>query len=469
MGQLYGKVPLSQKICYGLCEGGEAFSWTYASMYLMYFWSDVLGLNLVSTGLILLLTRLWDGVNDAIIGVLIDRTHSRLGSYRPWIIFSCVPTAIINVLCFSVLPLNTQAGKLAYGLTTFCMLIFSYSCENVAQNAMPAAMTLNDGERASLASFRTVGGYTGSIIVSLCSLVLVNRIGGGNDAQGFFWTTVIYGAVMIAMFVIGFFGTKEVVPIPKNTIGKIHIKDLLALFRGNRPMIVLAVAYTAMGLFTYGRSAVAVYYFRYLAGNRALHGTWASVQMLGSIIGTFFVPVLTRHFKNKASLPRLGWTVAGLLMIALFFLDPGSGVQIKILMVLQLFIGIFIGIATTGIYSMTPDITEYTQKLKGNRMNGSVSAAVSFFNKCGMAFGTAAAAWVLDILGYQANAAQSAAVLSAIRIIFTIYPGALALICVFILRFYNLDRLTFHDTVQLLYGEEIARSQKTTDGVGGKP
>lgn len=462
------KVPFIQKICYGLCEGGEAFSWTYASMYLMYFWTDVMGISMVSTAFILLLTRLWDGVSDALIGVWIDRTQTRWGKFRPWILFSCVPTGIVNVLCFLVLPINTQGGKLAYGLITFCTLIFSYSCENVAQNALPAAMTLDDGERASLATFRTIGGYGGSILVSNFSLILVERFGSGNDARGFFWTTVLYGFIMVILFVISFKGTREVVPVPRYPRGKVRIHNVVELYRGNRPMLILTVVYTAMGLFTYGRSAVAVYYFRYLANDRALHGVWASVQMLGSIIGTFFVPWLTKRFHNKAVLPQIGWSIGGGLMIFLFFLDPTDPVQIQLLFILQLFIGIFLGVATTGVYSMTPDITEYTQHLKGYRYTGSIAAAVSFFNKCGMALGTAGSAWILGLLGYAQGADQSPLVLEAIRIIFTLYPGIFALVCVGILRFYTLDRRSYREIVHSMYDENGLKDSWEKSGTSGE-
>lgn len=459
------KVPLTQKICYGLCEGGEAFSWTYASMYLMYFWTDVMGINMTSTALILLLTRLWDGISDALIGVWIDRTQTRWGKFRPWILFSCVPTAIANVLCFLVLPIDTQGGKLAYGLITFCVLIFSYSCENVAQNALPAAMTLNDGERASLATFRTIGGYGGSILVSNFSLILVEHFGKGNDARGFLGTTVLYGFIMVFLFVVSFKGTREIVPVPHYPRGKVRIHNILELYKGNRPMMIMTLVYIAMGLFTYGRSSVAVYYFEYLANDRALHGTWASVQMFGSIIGTFFVPWLAKRFHNKATLPQLGWGISGGLMILLFFLDPADPLQVKLLFVIQLVIGIFLGVATTGVYSMTPDITEYTQHLKKYRYAGTIAAAVSFFNKCGMALGTAGSAWILGILGYKQGSEQPQVVLETIKVIFTLYPGIFALICVVVLGLYTLDRHSYREIVRSMYDEHgLKTPQHHEDG-----
>lgn len=442
------KLSLVNKLCYSLGEAGEAFSWTYVSMYLMYFWTDVLGLHMASTGVILLLSRLWDGVSDACIGYWIDKTQTRMGKFRPWILASCVPIAITNILCFSVLPIQSQTGKQLYAIVTFMLLIFAYSCENVAQNAMPVAMTTDALERTNLASWRTFAGYMGSIIVSYLSLRCVDWFGGGDEQKGFFLTTILYGIIIVILFLLCVKGTREVVRTSKNA-SKIRIKDTLKAFQGNTPAIVLIGAFTLIGFFHYGRSAVAVYYFTYIGGDKMLHSVWSIVQMSGSILGSLMVPFLTRRLKNKRSAVMIGWGTGGILMILLSLFSPQK--QHSLFFVIQFFIGAGIGMATTGIYGMIPDITEYTENMHGMRIAGSLSAVISFFNKCGMAFGTSTAAWLLSALGYVANQQQTPEVLTGIHMMFTVLPGVLALLSVLILRFYKLDRKMHQELVEKLY------------------
>lgn len=446
------RLSIKSKISYGFGEAGEAFSWSYASMYLMYFWTDVLGIHMSTTGVILLVSRLWDGITDALIGNWADRTKTPIGSFRPWILASCFPLAIINIACFTMLPMENELLKFACALALFMLFIFFYSCENVPQNAMMAAMTLDSQERVSLATYRTILGYGGTIIVSNLALRSVDVLGAGNDAKGFFFTTIIFSGIMVVLLLLCVSGTRETVPVKPQK--KIDLRDIVLVFRGNTPVIVLSVAEIALGLFMYSRSAVAVYYFTYIAGDRTLHGIWTTVQLIGSILGTLLVPALSNRMKNKAFISMLGWGMSGCLMLILGLLEPARRMELIIFFGLQLIIGIGFGMATTSIYSIIPDVTEYTQKLKGRRMSGTIAAVISFFNKCGMAFGSAGAAWILSLLGYQPNVEQNSEVLLGIRVMFTFAPGVLALGCVYVMSLYRIDRQTHNDLITELYGEE---------------
>lgn len=439
-------LPISRHICYGLGDFANNFSWAFVASFLMYFWTDVLGVSAAFGGTIMLVSRFWDAVNDPIVGTLADRTRTKWGSYRPWLLWSAIPMAIINVLAFTAFPIATQAGRNAYALITFFVLVFIFTCVNIPYSAMSAAASLNTNERSKMASFRLIGSYAGSLIVANFTLKLVDKLGSGDAAHGYMMTAVLYSVIMVVFLLVCFAGTKELcIPATKE---KIPLKESFKALKGNTPVFILCVGFLAYGFYSYGRSAVAMYYFTYNAGNKALFATYSLVNVGGALLGSIIMPKIAHRFKNKASVPIAGFfTMTAIMVIIGAFIDPTTAKGITVLFVLQGIASICQGMSVSSLYSMIPDTTEYTQAKHGMRASGFISSTTSFAMKLGMGIGTASVGWLLGAFGYVAGAQQSASALMCIRVIFTFAPAVFSAAAAIALLFYKLDKATYEKMV----------------------
>ena len=428
------KLTFKEKSAYAIGDFGNNFSWTFISNFLLYFWTDVLGIGAGIAGTIMGVSRIWDAINDPIIGKMSDNTKSKWGRYRPWIIWFTIPLAINNVICFTDFGIQNPTVRAVVAFASFFLLVLLYTCVNVPYSAMQASLTLDSKERGSVATFRLFFAYTAALIIAYGTQRFVAALGGGNSGKGFMMIAIIYSIVMIIAHVLCFKGTKEVVMAP---VENVPMKESFKSLKGNWPFIILCAGFLVYGLFGYGRSAVALYYFQYKAGNALYYATYSLLYMGCSMVGIFCTPFIAKHFKNKATVVMLGYGITGVCAIAQFFVDPT--VSIIPIYVLNAILGIGCGCGTTMIYGMVPDTTEYTQHKYGLRASGFISAVVNFFLKVGMAIGTSLSGIILASLGYIAGAEQSATVLNGMTALFTLIPGILALCCCFLLKFYKLD------------------------------
>jgi GPH family glycoside/pentoside/hexuronide:cation symporter/probable glucitol transport protein GutA len=248
------------------------------------------------------------------------------------------------------------------------------------------------------------------------------------------------------LHLISFKSTKEVVEVE---VEKVSYKESFKTLKGNAPVLILSFAFLVYGFFNYGRSAIALYYFTYNAGNRMLFATYSLFNMGGQMCGALLMPFIAKRFRNKAHVPMVGWGLGGILLIGMFmFVNPNT--NIELLFGLQLLCSIGFGVSASMVYGMVPDTTEYTQYKYGIRASGFISAVVNFFLKVGMALGTAGVGWIMAAYGYVPNQAQTSSVLSCINVMFTLAPGLLALSAVFLLKFYKLDRSAYNNVLKEL-------------------
>lgn len=433
-----------RKALYALGDVGNNFSWTFISSFLMFFWTDIMGVGAAIAGTIMMLSRVWDAINDPLIGRAADRTKSKWGRYRPWIIRFTVPLAIINILCFTNMPIEDATGKAIYACVTFFILVLVYTCVNVPYSAMTASLTLNARDRGTLSSVRLFFAYGTALFITVFTLPLVNGFGGGDTASGFFKVAIMYSCIMIVLHVICFKGTKEVVEYPHENIS---LKECFKALKGNKPVWILAFAFMVYGLFNYGRSATSLYYFSYVAGDPMLYSTYSLFNVGITMFGIFLTPFIARKFKNKATVPIIGYAMFGIGCISQFFVDPTTSAGLGILYGTTALMAVGGGFGVAMIYGMVPDTTEYTQHKYGLRAAGFISAIVNFFLKVGMAIGVSLTGWLMGALGYVANQAQNPAVLQGITFMFALLPGIMALVCVLMLRAYKLDNKTHENII----------------------
>ena len=239
------KISFKEKVGYGL---GDTASNLYFQMFvnfLLFFYTDIFGISAAAAGTMLMVSRFWDAANDPMMGIIADRTNSRWGKFRPYLIWMSIPLAVVGVLTF-ITPNFDATGKLIYAYITFTLVMMAYTAINIPYSALMGVISPNSSERTSVSTYRFVLAFVGAFIVQGLTLPLVNLFGGGDQATGFPLTMAVFGVLACILFYITFATTRErvIVPTTQESSLKEDVKNLLK----NRPWMYLLI----MGIFTLG-------------------------------------------------------------------------------------------------------------------------------------------------------------------------------------------------------------------------
>lgn len=434
------KVPLISKIAYGMGDVGCNFSWMFVGNFLMIFYTDVFGIGMSAVAGLMLFSRFWDAINDPVIGALSDKTHTKWGRYRPWLVIAAPLTAVILMLTFWAHPDWSSTAKIIYMAITYCILVLGYTCVNIPYGTLCGAMTQNIEERGKINTFRSVSAMIAIGVINIITIPLITFLGNGNDKRGYFLIAVIYGGIFAACHIFCFAKTKEVVNIPEKQ--KISIKTQLSAVAKNRPYLIAVAGQFLFGMTLYGRNADALYYFTYVEGNKALFSTYSLCIIIPAIIGAACFPLLFRLTNNKGRSASIFALLTGISMFCMYFFTVGeSPIPFYIFSCLAQF---FFSGFNTAIYAIIPDCVEYGEWKTGLRNDGFQYAFISLGNKLGMAIGTALLAGALGSFGYVANQPQNQAVLAVIKHSFTTIPGVLWIMTAVILFFYRLNKKSYN-------------------------
>lgn len=440
------KVPFISKVAYGMGDVGCNFSWMFVGNFLMIFYTDVFGISMGAVASLMLLSRFWDAINDPIIGSLCDKTHSRWGRYRPWLLIAAPLTAIVLMLTFWAHPDWSETNKVIYMAITYCVLVLGYTCVNIPYGTLCGAMTQNMDERAKINTSRSVSAMIAIGIINIITVPLIDLLGDGNARQGYLLVAVIYGIIFAACHIFCFAKTKEVVEVPAQQ--KIPLKVQIKSVIRNKPYLLALLGQLLFGFVLYGRNADLLYYFTYVEGSAALFSLYSLAIIIPSVIGAACFPLLFKWTSNK------GWTASvfalgtGATMIMLYFFSPRlSPVPFYAFAALSQF---FFSGFNTAIYAIIPDCVEYGEWRTGVRNDGFQYAFISLGNKIGMALGTSILALALGMAGYVSNAAQNETVLSIMRHSFSTIPGALWILTGVVLFFYRLNKVNYNRIVKVI-------------------
>ena len=209
------KVPLISKIAYGMGDVGCNFSWMFVGNFLMIFYTDVFGIGMGAVAGLMLFSRFWDAINDPVIGGLSDKTHTKWGRYRPWLLIAAPLTAIVLIMTFWAHPDWSSTAKIIYMAITYCILVLGYTCVNIPYGTLCGAMTQNIEERAKINTFRSVSAMIAIGIINIVTVPLIETLGNGNDKRGYLLIAVLYGCIFAACHIFCFAKTKEVVEVPE--------------------------------------------------------------------------------------------------------------------------------------------------------------------------------------------------------------------------------------------------------------
>ena len=450
------KVPLISKIAYGMGDVGCNFSWMFVGNFLMIFYTDVFEISMSAVAALMLFSRFWDAINDPVIGALSDKTHSRWGRYRPWLLIAAPLTAIVLMLSFWAHPDWPSGIKIVYMTITYCILVLGYTCVNIPYGTLCGAMTQNIEERAKINTFRSVSAMIAIGIINIVTVPLISTLGKGSDKRGYFLVAVVYGCIFAVCHIFCFAKTKEAVEIPEKK--KTSLKSQLSAVAQNKPYLIAVAGQFLFGVTLYGRNADALYYFTYVEGNKALFSTYSLCIIIPSIIGAACFQPLFRFTNNKGRAASIFAFLTGVSMFIMhFFSAKDTPVAFYLFSCLSQF---FFSGFNTAIYAIIPDCVEYGEWKTGLRNDGFQYAFISLGNKLGMAIGTSVLAAVLGASGYMANAQQNDTVLAIMEHCFTTIPGILWIITAGVLFFYRLNKKAYNKIV-----EEIKERKQVTVGI----
>ena len=421
----YGKVPLISKIAYGFGDVGCNFSWMFVSNFLMIFYTDVFGISMTAVSALMLFSRFWDAINDPIVGGLTDKTKTRWGRYRPWLLIAAPVTAILLMI-------------------TYCLLVLGYTCVNIPYGTLCGAMTQDIDERAKINTSRSVAAMIAIGIINIITVPLIGKLGSSSQKTGYLLVAIIYGCIFAACHIFCFAKTKEQVTTPEKE--KISIRVQLKAVMQNRPYLLALVGQVLFGFTLYGRNADVLYYFTYVEGNASYYTTYSMCIIIPSIIGAACFQPVFRKLNNKGRTASLFALLTGISMLAMYFFNvkESPAAFYALAGITQFFFSGF----NTAIYAIIPDCVEYGEWKTGLRNDGFQYAFVSLGNKIGMAIGTALLAALLGKYGYVANQAQNSAVLSIMKHSFTTIPGILWIVTAVVLFFYRLNRKRYNEIVE---------------------
>nr|WP_314666297.1 MFS transporter [uncultured Prevotella sp.] len=449
------KIHLSEKIGYGLGDMSSSMFWKLFGAYLMIFYTDVFGISAAVVGTMFAITRVWDSFFDPIVGVMADRTTSRWGHFRPYLLYLALPFGLIGILTFLTPPFG-ETGKIVYAFITYALMMMVYSAINVPYASLLGVMSPDSADRNTLATYRMTFAYIGSFLALLLFMPLVNAF-SGNESQravygwltapqfGWLMAVVVIAIVCILLFLGCFALTKERVKSvkEKKTSLKTDIRDLLH----NQPWWILLGAGVASLIFNSIRDGATVYYFKYYVDETSvgsitflglpfvLSGLYLAVGQAANILGVILAaPISNRIGKRHTFMGAMA--ITALLSIGFFWLNKD---QLFLIFLLQTFISICAGSIFPLLWSMYADCADYSELKTGNRATGLIFSSSSMSQKFGWAFGTAITGWMLAQFGFQANAVQSAETIQGIKMFLSILPAIGALLSLAFIFFYPLS------------------------------
>ncbi len=443
-------VKLREKIGYGLGDAASSIFWKLFTMYLLFFYTDVIGLPAAAIGTMFLVTRIWDTFLDPVVGVICDRTNSKWGKFRPYILWMSIPFGVCGVLTFSSLGFDLT-GKLIYAYVSYTLMMMVYSFINVPYASLLGVMSSNPTTRTELSSYRMSFAFGGSFLVLLFIEPVVDLFSKMNPAKpvnllfGWQMGAVVFAIVSLLMFYGTFSWTKERIKPVKDVQNK--FRDDLKDLGKNKPWWILLAAGIMALIFNSIRDGSAIYYFKYYVQNTeafkfsfidasiSLTTIYFVLGQAANIVGILFVTPISRRIGKKMTYLS-AMLLATVLSIAFFFLEKSN---ISGIMVLQFLISMCAGIIFPLLWSMYADIADYSELKTGRRATGLIFSSSSMSQKFGWTIGGALTGWLLGYFGFHANAVQTETAQTGIRIMMSFLPAVGTILSVIFIGFYPLN------------------------------
>lgn len=407
---------------YGLGSVAQNISFSVIGFYLLYFYTDVAGISVAAVGTMFLISRIWDAINDPIIGVIVDKSNTRWGKFRPFILLSALPLGLSTMLCFTS-PDFGPTGKLIYAYVTYILFGMMFTVCNIPYSALTSVMTQDTHEREKLTFYRqAVGATLGVIIAALVARPLVDVLGKNSIATGWQQAMMLMG-IFITFFLFVCYATSKEENVSEKR-EKINVKDSISMVLRNKPLIRLMFSFILTFAVNSVSTAVGLYYLKYYLHREDLFIILALTGIISTIIIMPFMLGMIRKFGKKRVFLFALFT--GMIIHIIKFLLPPDPMLFIIVSMLG-----GMSFAPLGIvqYAFVPETIEYGEWKTGVRAEGFVNSIVGFAYKLGMAAGGIIPGFVFAVTGYVANVEQTPLALWGIRALTGLIPAILLLIC----------------------------------------
>lgn len=445
-------------IGYGLGDMSSSMFWKIFSYYLPFFYSNIMGLSLKDAGIILLVTRLWDAVSDPMMGVIADRTQTRWGKYRPYLLLVAPLFSVCGILLFTC-PDWQYTAKLIWAYITYILMMTVYTGINVPYGAMLGVMTEDSHEKTIYSSFRMFFAYGGSFLALFLWEPLCNAFGGYYSQQGWFWAIVVIATCCLMLFVGCFLLTREQV----HTISTVSVgNDIKALFH-NAPWWLLIGAALCFNLFCTVRGATVAYFFADIIPPETqlslgkfsflfYAGLFLAIGEICNMIGVATcVPIAARWGKKTTF---IGVNILLAILSVVFFFIPITTTGFWLMLLMQVGISLLTGIMSPLVWSMYADVSDYAEYRFKTASTGLIFSSSSMAQKFGGAIGGAATMWLLAAFGYITDshitqaadfAGQPTQALACLRYLMSFIPAGISLLAVIVVSFYPLSETRMRD------------------------
>lgn len=460
--------PLSfkEKVGYGLGDMASNFYMGFFGLFLLYYYTDVFGISPAAAATMLLVTKIIDAISDPAMGLIADRTSSKWGRYRPYLLWMAIPYAGLGYLLFMG-PELSDLGKLIYAYVTYTLVMLAYTAINVPYSALLAVISPVAEERTKATQFRFVFASLGTLCVGAFATPLVSLLGGGDELLGFRLTIILFAVLSVLIFWITFATTRERIQAKQHnsSIGE----DFSVLF-SNKSWVILGVTGILIVIGLNTRFASIVFYMKYYLGDDGTSVFWifdkiailTSCGLIGQLIGALYTPMLASRFEKHHLMVAMG--VLHALLLSMCYLIPAEQYAL-IVLVHSLGIATF-GVSITLMFSMYTDCAEYGEWQSGKQTAGLTVSASMFSLKFGSAIGAALPGFMLAWYGFVANEAQTEVALGGIQLMFNMLPAVFFLAGGLLMFFYQINRATLQQVEAEL---QERRGAHLIDGEGHKP
>ncbi len=426
---------MNKKELIGYAAGGVGHNLIYAlfSGYLLIYYTDVFGLPASFIAILFLVARIFDAVNDPIIGIIADKTNTRFGHYRIWLMIASPVIAIALILCFFT-PNLTQGLQYVYCYVTYILLGMSFTCADIPYWSLPSVMTADAEKRAKVFSIGSVAACLASGVGAVVVPMIIS--GSDNAKNGYLFCAVIFAVIGVICYVICGALTRERLSIERK---EYSFKAAMGTLIKNKPLLILMAASLFGNLSFQMKVAINTYYGQYTLGKYEYITYLSAMLLVGMLIGSVLVPALIKKFGSKGAMTAI---LVGGIVVSLVYYLAGYG-NLVVVLVFSAVSAVVIGAFSVLVNSITADTIDYAELNLGQRNEGIITSTRTFITKVATAIAGAVAAFALDVIGYVPNVEQTAEVKGAFHTFMSLIPAALYAIALVIMLGYPITKQGF--------------------------